>query len=57
MRVNIPTFSKPLKLGGTVEVSNVEIASITVHISLQGQILQQLRDLPPGTRIKEVTIE
>jgi len=50
-------FKKPLKLGGTVKVSNFEIASITVHVSLQGQILQQLRDLPPRTRIKEVTIE
>jgi len=50
-------FKKPLKLGGTVEVSNVEIASITVHVSPQGQILQQLRDLPPGTTTKEVTIE
>jgi hypothetical protein len=45
-------FKIPPALGGRVELSNVEIVPLAVHISLMGQIHQQVKDLPAGTRIK-----
>lgn len=45
------SFKKPLVLGGACEVSNIEVAPISVYVSLMGQIHQQLKDLPPGTRV------
>lgn len=47
---------KPLVLGGTWELSNIEVGPIVVHVSLMGQIHQQVQNLPPGTKIKGFTI-
>lgn len=50
------SFKKPPALGGRIELANVEIASIAVHISLMGQIHRQLKDLPLGTKIQRIKI-
>ena len=51
------SFKRPLVLGGANDVSNIEVAPISVHVSLMGQLHQQLKDLPAGTRIAGVEIE
>ena len=45
-------FKTPPTLGGKIELSNVEIVPLEVHVSLMGQIHQQVKNHPPGTRIK-----
>jgi hypothetical protein len=47
---------KPPVLGGTWELSNIEVGPIAVHVSLMGQIHQQVQNLPSGTKIKGCTI-
>jgi hypothetical protein len=49
-------FKKPPALGGKIELSNVEIVPLEVHVSLMGQIHQQVKHYPPGTRIKSFQI-
>jgi|SRR5579859_250978 len=49
-------FKTPPILGGTVELSNIEISHIGVYISLMGQICQQIKKLPAGTKITGFTI-
>jgi len=51
------SFKKPLVLGGACEVSNIEVTPISVYISLMGQIHQQLKELPPGTRVAGFKID
>ena len=51
------SFKKPLVLGGESEVSNIDVAPISVYVSLMGQLHQQLRHLPPGTPVAGVKIE
>jgi hypothetical protein len=46
----------PLVLGGAWELANIAVGSIAVHVSLMGQIHQQVKDLAPGTKITGVTI-
>ena len=50
-------LKKPIVLGGTVGMENIEIAPIAAHVSLLGQIHQQVRQLGPGTRVQSVKIE
>ena len=50
-------FKKPPVLGGKIELSNIEITQLSVYTSLMGQIHQQVRNLPLGTKIKEIKIE
>jgi Domain of unknown function (DUF1851) len=44
-------------LGGGFDVTNVQIADFVVAVNIAGQIHGQVRDLPPGTRIKGFTID
>ena len=44
-------FTVPPQLGGALEPENVEVIDFVVSLSITGQILQQTRDLPPGTQI------
>lgn len=46
------SFKKPPPLGGQYTLDNFESTSIEVHFSLLGQIHEQVRNLPPGTKIK-----
>jgi T6SS immunity protein Tdi1, C-terminal len=41
----------PLILGGSDDVSNLEVLSLRVWVSFAGQIYEQAKDLPPGTKI------
>jgi Domain of unknown function (DUF1851) len=50
-------YKKPPALGGTYSTDNLEPTDISVHFSLLGQILRQVRDLPPGTPISRVLVE
>jgi hypothetical protein len=48
---------QPLVLGGEDSVDNVEATDLAVHLSLHGQIHEQVKDLPPGTPVSEIKIE
>ena len=45
------SFKLPPVLGGQIDPDNIEISDIAVHFSLAGQIHQQVKDLPDGTKI------
>jgi hypothetical protein len=45
------SFKLPLALGGKAESENVEVCSFRLWVSLCGQIHDQNRALPNGTRI------
>lgn len=48
---------QPLVLGGEDDIDNCEATDVSVHLSIHGQIHQQVKDLPPGTQITDVKIE
>jgi Domain of unknown function (DUF1851) len=50
------SWKVPPVLSGTTEVSNVEISDLHVHFSILGQINRQVKDLPPGTSIRDIKI-
>jgi len=50
-------YSTPPVLGGPVSVDNVEVMDFVVWLSLTGQIHDQVRNLPPGTRISGFTLD
>ena len=49
-------FKPPPYLGGAPDVGNVGTTDFVVSLNPAGQIGQQIRNLPPGTRISGVTI-
>lgn len=51
------SFKKPPILGGEFELSNFEPTDLSVHFSILGQIHRQVKDLPPGTKIKDIKIK
>ena len=51
------SLKKPLLLGGEWDASNLELADLEVHFSILGQVSRQVRDLPPGTAVGNVTIK
>jgi hypothetical protein len=46
----------PSVLGGSFESANVEVVSAMVHFSIMGQLHEQTRHLPPGTKISQFKI-
>lgn len=48
---------RPLVLGGEDDIDNIEPTDVAVHVSIHGQIHQQVRDLPEGTPISEIQFE
>jgi hypothetical protein len=48
------SFKKLPVLGGDYDPGNFEPTDLSVHFSLSGQIHQQVKDLPEGTRISSV---
>ena len=46
------SYVYPPFLGGSYELSNIEITDIYVHFGIIGQIHKQIKDLLPGTKIK-----
>jgi hypothetical protein len=51
------SFKKPPVLGGDYVLANIEPTDIEVHFSLNGQIHEKASKLPPGTKVKGVTIK
>ena len=51
------SFVQPPILGGRIQPNNFEICDITVHLSISGQVLRQVKELPPGTRIRNISIQ
>jgi len=47
----------PLSLGGQLEPDNFEQTDLQVHYSIFGQLHQQTRHLPAGTKIDTIKIE
>jgi hypothetical protein len=47
----------PLSLGGQLEADNFERTDLQVHYSILGQLHQQTRHLPAGTKIDSIKIE
>ena len=45
------SFKVPPVLGGPTEVSNLQVISTLVHFSMAGQLHEQVRRMPQGTRI------
>jgi hypothetical protein len=53
----VVTPKQPLILGGSDEISEMQLSSLVVAVSFGGQIWEQVKDLPPGTAIKGVSIQ
>jgi hypothetical protein len=49
-------YTKPLFLGGADELSNLEVSELEVYWSISAQLWSQIRDLPPGTPVGNITI-
>lgn len=51
-------YKVPLFLNGNHELSNLEVSSMDMEVywELFGQILEQVRKLPPGTKISKIEI-
>jgi hypothetical protein len=49
-------FKVPPVLGGALEVDNVETINFVVGLNIAGQLHDQIRGLPPGTRISGFTV-
>jgi hypothetical protein len=47
-------FKKPLFLGGEETIANLELCDLDVYWTLTAQMLDRIRGLPPGTRIRKV---
>lgn len=47
-------FTKPPVLGGQFEVGNLAPKDFVVTINIAGQIHDQVRNLPPGTKISNI---
>jgi Domain of unknown function (DUF1851) len=45
-------YKRPLFLGGTDDIENLEISDLSVYWHLMGQLIRKARNLPPGTRVK-----
>jgi hypothetical protein len=49
-------FTKPPVLGGKLEVDNLVPKDFVVALNIAGQIHDQVRNLPPGTKISNIKI-
>ena len=49
-------FTKPPVLGGALEVGNLAPKDFVVSLNIAGQIHDQVRKLPPGTKISNISI-
>jgi Domain of unknown function (DUF1851) len=50
-------FHPPPVLGGPIQVSNLSATDFVVAVNIACQIHEQVRDLPPGTRVAGVTVD
>ncbi len=52
---DVYSFTVPPVLGGQIELANVEVADFVVAVNIAGQLHQQVKDLPPGSKISGFT--
>ncbi|TMC81424.1 MAG: hypothetical protein E6I61_14905 [Chloroflexi bacterium] len=50
-------FKVPPKLGGTFEPSNITVMDFVVSVNIAGQLHDQIRNVPPGTKIKGIKVD
>lgn len=50
------SFKRPPILGGAIAADNSEVSDVVVHFSIAGQFHRQVKDLPPGMKIRNVKI-
>ena len=50
-------FTIPPILGGKFDVDNVKVMDFVVSLYLAGQLLDQVKSLPPGTKISGFTVD
>ena len=48
------SYIKPPILGGEIQPANFKPCDLSVHFSILGQIHKQVKNLPPGTKIKGI---
>ncbi|MEV4394257.1 T6SS immunity protein Tdi1 domain-containing protein [Nonomuraea sp. NPDC049607] len=48
-------FTRPPVLGGEVDVDNLGVIDFVVGLNIAGQIHEQVRSLPPGSPVSEIT--
>jgi hypothetical protein len=51
------SYVLPPFLGGKIEPQNMELTPIYVHFAFLGAVYHQVKDLPPGTKIRSIRIE
>jgi hypothetical protein len=49
------SFKIPPILGGEYSMDNIEATNMSVHFAISGQVCEQIKDLPDGTKINKVT--
>jgi len=49
-------FKETPKLGGKISLENVQVMNFVTAVHIAGQIHQQIKDLPPGSKITNVNI-
>jgi len=50
-------FKVSPSLSGPMDLSNMQKMSFKVSLHIAGQLMKQIKDLPPGTKISEVKLE
>jgi hypothetical protein len=53
----ILSFKIPPVLGGELDVANLEVADFVVSVDIAGQLHDQVKDLPMGSPISDITID
>ncbi len=54
---DVYSFKVPPVLGGQFDVANIEVMPFVVTANLAGQLHQQIKELPPGTKISAFKME
>ncbi len=55
LKVNeVYNYKKLPVLGGEYSIENIEVVNMRIHFALTGQICEQIKDLPDGTKVKTV---
>jgi len=50
-------YKVPPMLGGEYAASNIEPTTLETHYALLGQVWDQVKDLPPGTKVAGIQVE
>jgi hypothetical protein len=51
------SFKVPPALAGVLTVENVELADLVVAVNTAGQVHKQIKDLPPGSPISDISVD